>query len=90
MYVQGVSTRKVKVMTETPCGHSLPASSIGQINKGLDASPKAFAERRLAEAYPYLILDARYERVRGAEVIATGCAGGDRCRLGRAPAGAGG
>lgn len=64
MYVQGVSTRKVKAVTEALCGHSFSASSISQINKGLDASLKAFAERRLAEAYPYLILDARYERVR--------------------------
>jgi putative transposase len=71
MYVQGVSTRKVKAVTETLCGHSFSASSISQINKGLDGSLKAFAERRLAEAYPYLILDARYERVREGGVIAS-------------------
>ena len=71
MYVQGVSTRKVKAVTELLCGHSFSASSISQINKGLDASLKAFAERRLDEAYPYLILDARYERVREGGVIAS-------------------
>jgi putative transposase len=71
MYVQGVSTRKVKAVTEALCGHSFSASSISQINKGLDASLKAFAERRLGEAYPYLILDARYERVREGGVIAS-------------------
>jgi putative transposase len=71
MYVQGVSTRKVKAVTEVLCGHSFSASSISQINKGLDASLKAFAERRLVEAYPYLILDARYERVREGGVIAS-------------------
>jgi transposase-like protein len=38
MYVQGVSTRKVKAVTETLCGHSFSASSISQINKSLDAS----------------------------------------------------
>jgi putative transposase len=69
MYVQGVSTRKVKAVTETLCGHSFSASSISQINKSLDASLKAFAERRLRESYPYLILDARYERVREGGVI---------------------
>src|SRR5579884_1888215 len=69
MYVQGVSTRKVKAVTETLCGHSFSASSISQINKKLDAGLKAFAERRLDEAYPYLILDARYERVREGGVI---------------------
>jgi putative transposase len=64
-----VSTRKVKAVTETLCGHSFSASSISQINKKLDAGLKAFAERRLDEAYPYLILDARYERVREEGVI---------------------
>jgi putative transposase len=71
MYVQGVSTRKVKAVTETLCGHSFSASSISQINKSLDANLKAFAERRLTETYPYLILDARYERVREGGVIAS-------------------
>lgn len=69
MYVQGVSTRKVKAITEELCGHEFSASAISQINKALDASLKAFCERRLPEAYPYLILDARYERVRETGVI---------------------
>lgn len=69
MYVQGVSTRKVKAVTEELCGHSFSASSISAINKTLDESLKAFAERRLKEAYPYLILDARYERAREAGII---------------------
>src|SRR5579863_8646553 len=69
MYVQGVSTRKVKAVTEALCGHSFSASSISTINKSLDAGLKAFAERRLGESYPYLILDARYEKVREAGVI---------------------
>src|ERR1700757_617290 len=71
MYVQGVSTRKVKAITEELCGHEFSASSISAINKTLDESLQAFAERRLGEAYPYLILDARYERVREAGVIAS-------------------
>ena len=69
MYVQGVSTRKVKAITEELCGHSFSASSISAINKRLDASLAEFAGRRLEEPYPYLILDARYERVREAGVI---------------------
>jgi len=69
MYVQGVSTRKVKAVTEALCGHSFSASSISAINKSLDEGLKAFAERRLTESYPYLILDARYEKVREAGVI---------------------
>ena len=69
MYVQGVSTRKVKAVTEALCGHSFSASSISAINKSLDEGLKAFAERRLNESYPYLILDARYEKVREGGVI---------------------
>lgn len=70
MYVQGVSTRKVKAITEELCGHSFSASAISSINKGLDEALGRFAKRRLDESYPYLILDARYERVRDAGVIA--------------------
>jgi transposase-like protein len=69
MYVQGVSTRKVKAITEELCGHRFSASSISAINQRLDASLAEFAGRRLEEPYPYLILDARYERVREAGVI---------------------
>ena len=36
MYVQGVSTRKVKAITEELCGHAFSASTISQINKRLD------------------------------------------------------
>jgi transposase-like protein len=64
MYVQGVSTRKVKAVTEELCGYAFSASTISQINKGLDAALARFAHRPLEEAYPYLILDARYEKVR--------------------------
>ena len=69
MYVQGVSTRKVKAITEELCGHSFSASAISTINKGLDETLNKFAHRRLSEDYPYLILDARYEKVRDDGVI---------------------
>jgi len=69
MYVQDVSTRKVKAITEELRGHSFSASSISTINKGLDEALTAFAEQRLEEPYPYLILDARYEKVREGRVI---------------------
>lgn len=71
MYVQGVSTRKVKAVTETLCGHSFSASSVSEMNKTLDAALTAFATRRLDEPYPYLILDARYERAREGGAIAS-------------------
>jgi putative transposase len=69
MYVQGVSTRKVKAITEELCGHAFSASAISAINKRLDGSLEAFATRPLAEPFPYLILDARYEKVREGGVV---------------------
>jgi hypothetical protein len=71
MYVQGVSTRKVKQVTEELVGHVFSASAISAINKRLDTSLKAFCERKLKEPFPYLILDARYERVREDGIIAS-------------------
>ena len=71
MYVQGVSTRKVKQVTEELVGHAFSASAISAINKRLDASLKAFCERKLKEPFAYLILDARYERVREDGIIAS-------------------
>ena len=69
MYVQGVSTRKVKAITEELCGHEFSASTVSRATKTLDDQLRSFAERPLDEAYPYLILDARYERVREGGVV---------------------
>lgn len=69
MYVQGVSTRKVGAITEQLCGHAFSASTVSAINVKMDAELKLFAERELEEAYPYLIVDARYEKVREDGVI---------------------
>jgi transposase-like protein len=69
MYVQGVSTRKVKAVTEELGGHAFSASAISAINRRLDQSLAAFAQRRLEEPFAYLILDARYEKVREAGIV---------------------
>jgi len=89
MYVQGVSTRKVKAITEELCGHEFSASTISRINEHLDEELAKFAGRRLEEDYPYLVLDARYEKVREdgvirsrAVLVAIGISGeGRRCIL---------
>ena len=64
MYVQGVSTRKVKTITEELCGHEFSSATISRIVGQLDAELEKFAKRRVEEPYPYLVLDARYEKVR--------------------------
>jgi putative transposase len=69
MYVQGVSTRKVKAVTEELCGHEFSASTISRFTEKLDETLEEFAQRPLEEEYPYLILDARYEKVRDQGVI---------------------
>jgi len=69
MYIQGVSTRKVKTITEELCGHEFSASAISTINKRLDEELQRFMHRSLEEEFPYLILDARYEKVREDGVI---------------------
>jgi putative transposase len=69
MYVQGVSTRKVRAVTEELCGHAFSASAISAVDKRLDEGLAAFARRRLEEPFAYLVLDARYEKVREAGIV---------------------
>jgi putative transposase len=69
MYVQGVSTRKVRAVSEELCGHEFSASTISALNTTLDEELERFARQPLTGEYPYLILDARYEKVREEGVI---------------------
>src|SRR5262252_8411378 len=69
MYVQGVSTRKVKEITEELCGHEFSASAISRVTAKLDEELERFSRRPLEEEYPYVVLDARYERIRQDGVI---------------------
>jgi transposase-like protein len=69
MYVQGVSTRKVAAITEELCGHEFSASSISAITAKLDEQLAEFSRRPLAGEFPYVVVDARYERVREGGVI---------------------
>ncbi len=63
MYVQGVSTRKVKAITEELCGVSITSSAVSQAASQLDSELAKWRERSLGE-YPFLFLDAYYEQVR--------------------------
>ena len=64
MHVCGVSIWKVAKVTEGLCGHRFSASTVSRIDAKLDAGLKQFAERSPEGPFPYLILDARYEKVR--------------------------
>lgn len=73
MYVQGVSTRKVKAITEQLCGLTISKSQVSVLAKGLDEEIAAWRSRGLAQAYPYLVIDGRYEKVRrGPRVVSEG------------------
>jgi putative transposase len=74
MYVEGVSTRKVKDITEALCGTSFSKSLVSSLAGSLDAELRAWRERRLeGTAYPYLFVDARYEKVRvGHRIVSQG------------------
>lgn len=65
MYVQGVSTRKVKAITEELCGIEVSASQVSRATAQLDTALQEWRERPLGEIV-YLYLDARYEKVREA------------------------
>jgi len=65
MYVEGVSTRKVKDITEELCGISFSKSLVSSLAGRLDAELSAWRCRPLsAKVYPYVFVDARYEKVR--------------------------
>jgi putative transposase len=71
MYIEGVSTRKIKAITEQLCGHGFSASTVSQISKKMDEELEKFAKRALEVEYPYVVLDAKYEKVRQDGVIRT-------------------
>jgi putative transposase len=66
MYVQGVSTRRVaKILSELAGSLELSATQVSRAAAQLDEQLDVWRNRALNEvAYPYLILDARYEKVR--------------------------
>lgn len=65
MYVQGVSTRKVKAITEELCGIEISAMQVSRAAAQLDETLQEWRERPLGEI-TYLYVDALYEKVREA------------------------
>jgi putative transposase len=63
MYVQGVSTRKVKAIVEELCGSEVSSTQVSRCAAQLDEVLAQWRDRPLG-AFPFVILDARYEKVR--------------------------
>jgi transposase-like protein len=69
MYLKGVSTRKVVAITEQLCGLEVTSAQVSRATAELDEQLETWRNRALGET-PYLILDARYEKVRhGGSVV---------------------
>jgi transposase-like protein len=69
MYVQGVSMRRVTEITRELCGLEVTSTEVSRAAAELDAQLAAWRERPLGRCR-YLVLDARYEKVRhGGSVV---------------------
>ena len=69
MYVQGVSTRRVKKIVEELCGMDVSSTQVSRAAAELDELLAAWRERDLGR-YRYVVLDAQYEKVRqGGQVL---------------------
>jgi transposase-like protein len=65
MYFQGVSTRNVRAVLEAMCDGEISAMTVSRVAQELDEKLLVFRHRRLeGMEYPYLHIDARYEKVR--------------------------
>lgn len=63
-YLQGVSTRKVKQITEKLCGVQFSKDQVSRMAQELDDELETWRDRALEKSYPYLVVDAHYEYVR--------------------------
>ena len=64
MYIQGVATRSVRNILEKLCGLEVSAMQVSRATKMLDEEFEKWRNRPIREAVKYLLLDARYEKVR--------------------------
>ena len=72
MYVQGVSTRKVAEITQELCGLDVSSAQVSNAVASLDGELSKWRERPLGEV-PYVLVDARYEKVRHGGSVVDGC-----------------
>jgi len=69
MYLQGVSTHRVKKIVEELCGTDISSTQVSRAAAELDELLQAWRCLEL-DRFPYLVVDARYEKVRqGGQVL---------------------
>lgn len=65
MYFQGVSTRNVQSVLQEMCGLEISSATVSRVAAELDEKLSFFRARRLDHtSWEYLMIDARYEKVR--------------------------
>lgn len=65
MVIKGVSTREVAAVMEEMAGFEVSGATVSRAMSELDEEIRTFFERPLKERkYPYLVVDARYEKIR--------------------------
>jgi transposase-like protein len=69
MSVNGVSTRKVRHITEELCGWGMSKSTVSRLCEDLDDIVQTWNSRSLSGEYPFLVVDALYVRVRCAKQV---------------------
>ena len=70
-FVNGVSTRRIERLAQALGIENISASQVSEINKGLSGQVEDFRTRPLAEEYPFLIIDAHYDKVRVEDRVIT-------------------
>ena len=63
-YVNGVSTRKIERLAKALGVENISAGQVSEINKGLNEQVEEFRTRALEAEYPFVWVDAMYEKVR--------------------------
>jgi putative transposase len=63
-FINGVSTRKIERLAQAMGIENISAAQVSEFNKELDAQVADFRTRPLAEEYPFLWIDALYQKVR--------------------------
>ncbi len=64
MVINGVSTRKVSLVTEELCGCQFSKSTVSALCKNLDPVVKSWNHRPLTDRYPFVVVDAMVTKVR--------------------------
>jgi len=70
-FINGVSTRRIERLAQALGIENISASQVSEINKGLENQVESFRSRPLEEEYPFIMIDAHYDKVRVEDRVIT-------------------